>query len=277
VSEAISAQRPGTLRRLARAFPTMLRVGFAEAIAYRGEFLVWILSTNMPIIMLFLWAAVAREQPIGRFGEKEFGAYFLVTLMVRLVTGSWVAWEMNFEIRQGTIARRLLRPVHPFLAYAAENLSAQPFRALLCLPIAAVALLWLGTRHFTHDPVLLGLLPFALLGGWAITFGAMALIGALGFFWESSLGVFRLYFACYFVLSGYTIPLQLFPPWLRATVDWLPFRYQLSLPVELALGLRGRLEALALVGVQWGWAVLVLAAALGVWRRGLRRYAAFGG
>jgi ABC-2 type transport system permease protein len=263
--------------RAARAFPTLLRVGFAEAIAYRGEFLIWILTTNMPIVMLFLWSAVAREQPVGRFGQKEFGAYFLITLMVRLVTSSWVVWEMNYEIRQGTLARRLLRPMHPFITYAAENLAATPFRALLCLPIVGATLLWVGTSQLSHHLAHWVAFPLAVAGGWAITFNTMCLIGTLGLYWESSLALMRLWFGLFFVLSGYTIPLQLFPGWLHRVVEWLPFRFQLSLPVEIALGLTPPGRALVLLGVQWLYAVLLLVGALLLWRRGLRRYAAYGG
>src|SRR5262245_10480017 len=49
------------LRRALLAYPTLLKVGFADAIAYRVEFLIWILTTNMPLVMLALWGAVARE------------------------------------------------------------------------------------------------------------------------------------------------------------------------------------------------------------------------
>lgn len=267
----------GDLRRALRAFPTLLRVGFAEAIAYRGEFLIWILSTNMPIIMLFLWSAVAREQPLGRFGEAEFGAYFLATLMVRLLTGSWVVWEMNYEIRQGTLARRLLRPLHAFLTYAAENLAAVPFRLLLCIPIAAAAGLWLGAGQFSGEPLHWAVLPLGVTGGWGITFATMCLIGTLGLYWESSLALMRLWFGLFFVLSGYTIPLELFPGWLRQVVLWLPFRFQLSLPVEISLGLTPPARAIALLGLQWLYGGLLLGGALLLWRRGLRRWAAFGG
>jgi ABC-2 type transport system permease protein len=38
-----------------------LRIGFAEMVAYRAEFLVWILTTNMPLVMMALWSAVAAE------------------------------------------------------------------------------------------------------------------------------------------------------------------------------------------------------------------------
>src|SRR5206468_10490259 len=99
----------------ASAILFLMWVGFSEAVAYRAEFLVWMLSTTMPLIMLALWSAVAHEAPVGRFGEKEFVAYFLATFIVRQLTGSWAAWQMNFEIRRGTLALRLLRPIPPML------------------------------------------------------------------------------------------------------------------------------------------------------------------
>ena len=63
--------------RTLRASPTLLRVGFSEAVAYRAEFLVWLLSTNMPLVMLALWSAVARDGPVGRFRQADFAAYYL--------------------------------------------------------------------------------------------------------------------------------------------------------------------------------------------------------
>ena len=49
------------LRHAARAFPTLFRVGLVEIVAYRAEFLVWILTTNMPLVMLAIWHAVAAD------------------------------------------------------------------------------------------------------------------------------------------------------------------------------------------------------------------------
>jgi ABC-2 type transport system permease protein len=260
-----------------RAFPTLLRVGFASTIAYRSEFLIWILSTNMPIIMLLLWRTVAQDHPLGAFGPAEFSAYFLATLVVRLLTGAWVVWEMNYEIRQGTLALRLLRPIHPLVTYAAENLAAVPFRLLLSLPIVIGSVLWLGPQQFTTDPVMLALVPLSILGSWLITFSIMAAIGTLGLFWESSLSLFRLWLGLFFILSGYTMPLQLFPPWMQAIVRWLPFRFQLSCTVETIVGLVGRREALTLLALQTGYAVLFLGGALWLWQSGQRRFAAYGG
>ncbi len=263
--------------RTARAVPTLLRVGFAEAVAYRAEFLVWLLSTNMPLVMLALWSAVARDAPVGRFGQREFVAYFLAALVVRLMTGAWVIWELNEEIRQGTLAFRLLRPIHPLLAYACENVAAMPLRLVLSLPVAVALLLSVGAARVTHDPLLLALFPLTVLGAWLITFMAMAVVGALAFYVDSAGSVFELWMGLFGVFSGYLVPLELYPQWVSTLARFLPFRYMLAFPVETIIGMQSRGRALAELGVQWLFVALLGAAAAAVWRLGLRRFAAFGG
>ena len=261
----------------ARALPTLFKVSFAEAVAYRAEFLIWMLSTTMPLIMLALWSAVARDAPVGRFGQKEFVSYFLATFIVRQLTGSWAGWEMNFEIRQGTLALRLLRPIHPMLTFAAQNLAAQPLRLVVALPMA---LLWLGSAGavgLTRDPVVWAAFGAAMLGAWLVSFLTSFAIGSLAFFMESSLKVMDAWLTLFFVLSGYLIPVELFPPAVRVVADWLPFRYQLGLPVELMTGAHDRGAALALLGVQWIWIAVMLVGAIALWRKGIERFAAYGG
>jgi len=278
VAQAAAAPpRERTATRIVRALPSLFRVGFAQAIAYRAEFLVWVLATNMPLVMLVLWTAVAREAPVGRFGEAQFVAYFLATLIVRMLTGSWVVWELNFEIRQGTIGMKLLRPIHPLLVYATDNLAALPLRALVSLPVAVLALWWVGHGQLSSDPVLWIVAPVAIVGAWAMTFCATSFIGTLGFFWDSSMSLFQLWLGFFFVFSGYILPLELLPSWLYAVVRWLPFRYLLSFPVETILGLVDREGALVALGIQSAYTAVFLALALWTWRKGLVRYSAFGG
>ncbi len=265
------------MRRTLRAVPTLVRVGFAEAIAYRAEMLVWLLSTTMPLVMLALMSAVAREGPVGRFGQEDFKAYYLAALVVRLMTGAWVIWEVNFEIRQGTLAYRLLRPLHPLVAYAAENVGAMPMRLALVVPLAAVAVAIAGPSHVTHDPVLLAAFPVAIVGAWLITFLAMAVIGALAFYVEASSALFEVWLALFGVFAGYLIPLELFPRWLSAAAAFLPFRYMLAFPVEMIVGMTPRASALAELAVQWLFVGALALAARATWRLGLRRFAAYGG
>ena len=264
------------MRRALKAYPALLRIGLAEVVAYRSEFLVWMFATNMPLVMLALWSSVARSGPVGGYSQRGFTAYYLATLLVRLLTGSWVVWAMTMEIRQGTLALRLLRPIHPLLAYSAENLAAIPMRGLFAVPVVGV-LLVLARGELSHDPVIWLLFPFALLGAWLLTFLVMAIIGTLGLFFESAASLFDAWLGISSVLSGYLIPLDLFPASVQRVALALPFRFTLSFPVELVLGRLTRAHALSLLSAQAAYLAGALVLTQLVWRAGLRRYAAYGG
>ena len=266
-----------SLRSSIRALPALLRIGFLDAVAYRAEMIVWVLATTMPLIMLSLWLAVAEGGPVGRLGRPQFIAYFLAAFIVRQLTGSWASWQINMEIRDGTLAMRLLRPVSPLLGYAAENIAAMPLRALVSVPVAGAALLIVGTSQTCHDPVTWGMCGAAMLGAWLITLFANYAIGALAFFLESSSKVMDIWFATFFVFSGYLFPLELLPHALRVAVDWLPFRYQLGFPVELMTGALSRRAAFELLLHQWAFVLAMATIATSLWRRGVARFAAYGG
>lgn len=266
-----------SLRSTARALPTLVRIGFAEAIAYRAEMLVWMLSTTMPLLMLALFSAVARDGPIGDWGQEDFAMYFLATFVVRQFTSAWAAWEINYEVRTGALAMRLLRPISPVASWAVENLAAMPLRLVVAIPVAVIALVTIGGDRISHGALNGALFVVSLAAAWLLTFLVHVTIGTLSLWIEQSLKVLDVWFAGYLVLSGYLVPVDLFPPWARVAMRWLPFRYQIGLPVEILLGSHTTRETLSLLAIQLGWVALAAAVAWAVWRRGLRRFAAFGG
>jgi ABC-2 type transport system permease protein len=266
-----------SLRRTLTAFPAFLRAGFAQSVAYRAEMVVWMLATTMPLVMLALWTSVARSAPVGRYGEHQFVAYFLATFIVRQLTGAWAFWQMNVEIRDGTLSMRLLRPVHPLWGYAAEGIAAMPLRFLISLPIAALAFVVLSRGAVTEDGLLWTVWVLSLFLAWLITLFVNLLVGCTAFFTESSFKLMDLWIIFYFVFSGYLIPIDLFPARLRAVVDWLPFRYQIGLPVELMTGAHTRAETWPLLATQAAWVAVLGAATAFAWRRGINKFEAYGG
>jgi ABC-2 type transport system permease protein len=264
-------------RRAVRAFPTLLRIGLAEVVAYRAEFLVWILTTNMPLVMLAIWHAVAADGPVGRFDQKGFSAYYLGVLAVRLLTSTWVVWQMSMEIKDGTLSSRLLRPIHPVFAYAAQHLAGVPMRALVISPILLIMVHAAGDRIALRSPALVAIFVASLLGAWLLIFFTMVLVGALAFFVDSAIAVFELWLAVHAIFSGYLIPIEALPAWIGRAANVLPFRFMLGFPVEIMIGHLDARAALGQLGAQAGYVLLLFACAMLVWRRGLRRYEAFGG
>lgn len=266
-----------SLRNSVRAFPALLRTGVAEAVAYRAEMIIWVLSTTMPFVMLALWSAVAAEAPVGRFDQPSFVAYFLAAFIVRQMTGSWAAWEMNYEVRSGKLAQRLMRPVHPLVTYAAENVGVFPLRLVVCAPVFIALLVIVGPEHVPQGVVMWGIALLALIGGWMVNLMVNFAIGSLSLYMESSLKVLDVWFTLFMAFSGYIVPIELFPEGLRAVLDWLPFRYQIGFPVEVMTNGIGLERALTLLAVQWGWVVALFGLTALLWTRGLSKFSAYGG
>lgn len=260
-----------------RATPTIYKVAFSEAIAYRAEMIVWALSSSMPFVMLAMWSAVAADGPVGRFTAAGFGAYFLCTFIVRQLTGAWVAWQMNFEVRTGVMSMRLLRPVHPIWHFGVENAAYLPMRIAVSLPIAVILLVVLGRDAVSSSTLMWGMWLLAVVGAWWINFLASAAVGTLSLYMEQSIRVMDVWFLLYSLFSGYLIPVELFPGWIRPAIEWLPFRFIIDVPVQIMTGAVTVEEGAQLLLGQWTWVGVFLAVTLLLWKSGLKRFGAYGG
>jgi ABC-2 type transport system permease protein len=263
--------------RIGRDLRAFLHQGAVLALAYRADVVVWLLSTTMPLIMIAFFGAVTRDGAIGRYQEPQIIAYFLATFIARSLTASWVSWQINLEVRDGTLGARLLLPVHPLVAYAAESVGGMPVRIAGSVVIAGILLALLGPSAVAHDPVIWLLWCVSIAFAWLLSLFVSFTIGALAFFVDSSAKVMDAWLAGLFVFSGYLIPIDLFPVRVRVWLDWLPFRYQIGLPVELMVGAHDRASAVALVARQLAFVLAAALATYTVWRRGLTRFAAYGG
>ena len=266
----------GHLAEPGGATSTLLKIGFAEAVAYRGEVLIWILSTTMPLIMFAMWSTLAAESPLEDFDEATFAAYFLSTLVVRNLSEAWVVWELNWTIRTGALSPLLLRPLHPLYYFALQNLGVVPFRLAVLAPVVIVAWLAFDELPFVLSTSHLLLYTWTIFWSWVLTYSVQCMIGVLALYTQQSLSFQDAWFGLWALMSGYLIPLALLPG-LQQVAIWLPFRAMGSLPTEILLG---HLEGPSLwqgLGAQVVWVVIVLVALQVVWRSALRRFEAFGG
>jgi ABC-2 type transport system permease protein len=231
----------------------------------------------MPFVMLAIWHAVASGGPVGRFGQTDFVAYYLGGWVIRLLTSTWLVWELSMEIRTGTLSTRMLRPLHPLFAFSAQHLAALPMRLLVVTPVVA-ALIWTARdRLAIGDPRVLAIFVAAMIGSWLLIFFTMVLLGSTTFFVDSAMGVFDVYLATFSILSGYLVPLELLPPWVARLAHLSPFDSMLAFPLETLLGLRDAGTAAQDLVKQWAYIAVMATAGLSLWRRGVKRYVAFGG
>lgn len=262
--------------RLLRTIPDLVRISAARHVAYRSEMTIWILSAILPLIMLALWNAVVQDGSVAGFGQAEVARYFVAALVVRQLTGAWVIWELNHDIRTGRLSSQLLRPVHPIWVHAWWMLTAMPFRLAILSPLVVAVSLWRPDLLALPSPAALALFTASVAMAWGLNFGVQCAFGLLSFWLDKTDGLYGVWFAVWSLLSGYIAPLALFPDAWRPVLDLLPFRSMLAVPVELLGGFLDPSQAWSALGLQALWLGVVWATVAWLWHRGLARYGAFG-
>ena len=261
---------------LLRATPDLFRVSVARHVAYRAEMTIWILTSILPLIMLALWNAVAQDATIAGYGQDEMARYFVAALVCRQLTGAWVVWELNFQIRTGRLSTQLLRPLHPLWVYAVWMLAALPFRVIVLSPLVAAVTLWRPDLFVLPSLAAWPVFAVSIALAWAMSFLIQCVFGLLAFWLDKSDGLFGVWFSAYALLSGYVAPLAFFPDGWQTVLRYLPFRGMLAVPVELLGGFMSPAEALPDLGIQVVWTLIFAGLTRWLWSRGLVRYGAFG-
>jgi ABC-2 type transport system permease protein len=112
-----------------------------------------------------------------------------------------------------------------------------------------------------------------------------ATLGMLGFWFLEVSSIIFAYMLVQYLLSGHMFPIDMLAgissglpgTSLADIVHWLPFEYTAYFPAAVWLG---KVQGAALVrdlAIEAGWVVVMAVACRIAWRRGTRRYSAFGG
>lgn len=264
--------------RLLKTYAALLRAYFALTLTYRAMLFIWILSGVLPLIMMAVWIVVAQQDPageVGGFSRLDFISYYLAVVVVRRLTGAWIIWDLDEDIRMGTLATHLLRPLDPFHRYFAMPFSEKPLEFFLVFPPVAIAAALLGAQYdlAITNLVWVGL---AIFGGICIELMVQLTIGMLAFWITQMLSIVNVWFYVRAFLSGWLVPLALFPDGLREALVYLPFRYMLSFPVEMLLGQLPPADILLGFAMQWLWVALFFVTYRLLWRKGIRHFSAVG-
>jgi ABC-2 type transport system permease protein len=263
---------------LGQIYKAQLKANLALQFQYRAALLIWLIGMVLePVVYLVVWSAVAdaRGGAVGGFDRGQFAAYYIILMVVNHLTFTWTMWEYDWRVRHGDLSFMLLRPIHPIHNDFCENLSYKFLTLIVMIPTTLA--LWFAFQPeldlrlepvFFFAPALIGAFTVQFLFGW---------LAAMLAFWTTRIqATNQLYFSALLFFSGKFAPLNLFPEWIRALADFLPFRWMLSFPVELLMGRLTRMEMILGLGMQGAWIVLGLILIRVVWREGVKRYAAFG-
>ena len=249
----------------------MARVGFGRYAAYpiasaAGIFTNVVFGLMRGSILLALFA---QRERIGAYDASATLTYVWLTQGLLNVVAMWGWQDLAIRVRTGDIATDLIRPIHPLRA----ALAADYGRAAYQLLVRAVPPILVGIVIFRTSlpPSPVAWLAFAVSLGFRFVYNVAA-------FWTTDhRGAMILALVVMSVFSGFTIPIQFFPPWLAAIASATPFPSMIQTPVDVWIGALSGSSLVGALVAQLAWAAALLGLSYGLFARGTRRLVIQGG
>ncbi len=244
---------------------------------YRSETVIRILIALISMVsMFYLWNDVFAERAaLAGYDKPQIVTYYL--LVSYIFASLYAAIPISEEIQEGRTAMYLLRPVNYLWFHYWQSLARRVFRFLMGLPVLlGIFLLFREHLFLVTNPTAYLFLILACLGAINILF-LVDLIHNLLEFWVTNVDSWSMIvnnFVTFF--AGTMIPLALLPPYIRTISDWLPFKYTGTFLIDGFLGKLNWSQIGWGLLVQTFWTLLLVAVTALVWKRGVRRYEAFG-
>jgi len=260
----------------------VISIGLQSNLAYRVNYLTRTLFSFIPLFaMLSLWRTIYQNHGGGASGftQSEMMFYYLLVAVVDVLTAvNEDDWQIATDIREGNISQFLLKPID----YLWYRLCLFFSGRIAFIAVAAVPLgLFLAWFHqYVLPPASLAaalVFPVSLVLTALLQFFVSYAMAMLAFWMlEISTFIFIL-FAFEYLASGHLFPLAILPPGLQHALYFTPFPYQLYFPISIYLGKSAGAEMWIGLGIQLLWVGAAYFFARWMWRRGIRKYSAFGG
>jgi len=259
----------------------IFKLTIQEYFAYRLNFLLWRLrSFVFTISLLFFWLAVyGNQETLFGYQKSQMITYLLgVAFLDSIVLASRTA-DLAGQIRHGEISKFLVRPLGLFKFLLSRDFADKALNlSFVILEILLITRILNFSLYFPKDFLSVIIFVIHILISFALAFFMSIVINTFAFWTEEVwatrwlLGVVLLDF-----LSGAIFPIDILPSWLAKIVYLTPFPYLIFSPLKIWLGQLSSSLVLRSLAMSLFWLVSFYLLAEFLWKKGMKKYGAYGG
>lgn len=220
----------------------------------------------------YLWKSIYENNPgqlYGGFTFSEMMAYYIFVPFINRIVKSNDDFSTSREIYEGGLTKYLLYPIS-FVSYKIIQRASFSILAIFQMAIGLIVIFSFFKFSVTPSFILMGLA--ACVASFLLyTFLSQCLEFVA--FWADavwSLGVMLRFITL--ILGGAIIPLTLFPEWAQDFLNWTPFPYLFSVPINAFLGKLSFEQLCVGVSITLLWTAPFYFLSRLIFSRGLRVY-----
>lgn len=272
------------LKKFLRTYKPFTRAGLLESVQYRANFFCFLIGEIMScFIMFFVWKAVfvsSDEPTFMGFSMEDMVVYLFVTFLTGYLTYSDGTYAIATEIRDGSIAMRMIKPCSFDMCFLFQELGNKIMNVTFIfapIVLGVEAYRWYITGACQFDVVHFLLYVVSLVLAYLISFYFNVSYGFMAFYLKNLWGADILKEVIINFLSGATIPLAFMPAVLSDVLNILPFSSLSYTPVMIYMGMYSGVETAVRMGMQVFWLVFMIAMSKIVWKHAVKRLCSQGG
>ncbi|MBI3973615.1 MAG: ABC-2 family transporter protein [Chloroflexi bacterium] len=221
--------------------------------------------------------AFRSQGTIAGYSAADAVTYAWVTQALIMVVHLWGWYEVERTIRTGDVVSDLSKPFSYLGFWLAKDAGRAAYFVLFRgLPVLALGQVMFGLR-WPSSPLVWVAFAASLTLAVVVSFAWRFLLNLTAFWTTDARGINQLAAAVVLFLSGFVMPIRLFPDWLRGAVLALPFAGMTQIPCDVFLERLDGADLAGALGLQAFWAVAFLLAAQVVVVLATRRVVTQGG
>lgn len=272
------------MRKFLKVYTPFTKAGILQTMAYRFNFLFFLIGEMFKcFIMYYVWRAVfesSNSSTFMGFSMIDMTVYLFISFLTGYLTYSDGAYAVGEEIRDGSIAMRMIKPVSFDMTFLFQEIGNRCIVVLvvlvpICVGVEIYKFIVTGTVMF--NPINFGLFMVSTLIAYLISFYFNVCYGFMAFFLKNLWGSNILKEVIVDFLSGATIPLAFMPEALKNVLTFLPFSSLNYTPVMIYMGMYSLQKSLALIVLQLFWLGCFVLLSKFIWHSAIKRLAVQGG
>lgn len=269
-------------QKFLKVYLPFARSQFQSELAYKGNTIMYFCGQGILLtVTFFLWKAIyssSSDAIMEGFSFNEMIVYILMALITNIIISSDVSYIVSREVKDGSIAINLIRPINYSIRMMFQTLGSILFNFILVFILAFTIIT--VVFYNLEGSLNIGNIIFYFIStalSMALTFYYSYCFGLLAFKITNMWGLSQIMQAIFRLFSGSLIPLAFFPNVISTIFNYLPFSSMISTPTLIYLGKLSEGELIKGLLIQVVWLLIFIGISKWMWNKLIKQLTILGG
>lgn len=255
---------------------------FQRNLSYKANAIMFLIGDGVILLVTYyLWKAIyksAESSIINGFNFSEMIIYVMISYLTSLIINTDISYDIMSEVKDGSIAINLIRPISYEKRMLAQGLGAILYNFVVIFILGAIGVtiyLYQAGMSLTFSRVISYFLSVGL--SILLNFYYSYIFGLLSFKLTNLWGLSQIMGAIIQLLSGALIPIVFFPEWAQGLFQFLPFSSMIYTPTMIYLGKLNASQTMSSLMIQVIWVLILAMMGKGLWKKMIKELVILGG